>query len=180
MSPVNTENRNFESLSRGLYEPLIEKQEEELSEMVSQVLSKFAASGFPIPPGSMYIEISKAYKETLAPRAAVIWKESFKAYNACFDKPTKKEFQKLLVDALSSEARRLISGVEQILEQHNTQFKIPDLKMFVSQNEYEISSEWRRLERYYLAQSETSIATSESSGRTENPLQLKPNLRDWY
>ncbi|MGH8718328.1 MAG: hypothetical protein ACREV0_05205 [Burkholderiales bacterium] len=170
------EEKSFEFLSKALCEPVIETQEEELTEIIAEILRKDAARGFPIPPGSMYIEVSKAHKENLVPRAAAIWRESLKAYNACRDKPTKKGFEKLLVDALSSEARRLTSGVERMLEQHNAQFKIPDLETFVSQNEYEISQECRRLERYYLAQCDISIETSKSSGWAESPLQLKPNF----
>lgn len=166
----------FELFSKDIYIPLIEKRSEELNEVISAILTQFAVSGFPLPPGAMYAKISKSCKDDLPIRAKMIFDGCCQSYKCCENTPRLEEFNKEIAEAITLEAKRLAARANQILKQQHVRFKIPHFEAHIEYNENEISSEGRRLVRYYAAQAAIFVKEAMPINKVENPFEVKPKL----
>lgn len=169
----------FSMLSRGLYEPLIEKTSERLRSSTREITEKYASRGFSIPPGAMYAEIGECYKASIPMRAEIIFDCCCQAYKASTPKAGTEEFSKELLNAISREQNRILASGQAQFNQFDAQFKIPRYPTLLERYKGEILSEGRRLLRYYGSKAIVFLgefAASATSIKIDNPLEIKPNF----
>jgi len=156
--PMNT----FQALSAGLSQPLLDKAWSDLSANIYDIKTKYAARGFPLPPGAMYAEISDRYKEDMPARAEIIFDACCQAYSACAPKPDASEFSKQIADAIKTEHTRVIATGEAEFIQLNAFSKNPNLEIVLINYKSSITSEFSRLLTYYSSKAVVFVSQHEN------------------
>jgi hypothetical protein len=168
--------KTFPILCKDLYETLLEKAWERLCSRTTEITRKYSSSGFTAPPGPMYAEIGKCYREDLPIRAEIIFDSCCQAYRASASKLGTGEFTKELLDAIRREQDRILASGEGLYNQYNAQFMIPSYHELLERYKNEVLSEGRRLLRYYSSKAIVFLGESAASTQIDNPLELKPNF----
>ena len=163
-------------MCKDLYEPLIEKESEELQARMSRLTSEYASRGFALPPGAIYADIGKCYKDTLPVRAQIVFDSCCKVYKGSIKKPRTEVFTKEITEAIQFEQERILTLGKRNYEHCNNQFEMPSYNIILERYSADIFAEGRRQTRYYSSKAQVFLGNLTASMRVDNPLDLTPNF----
>lgn len=173
--------KTFSTLCRGLYQPVLEKAWRDLSRDIEEITGKYAARGFPIPPGVMHLEIWERYKTDISFRAQIVFEYCCQAYNSSAQKPQKEEFSNEISSAIKTEQGRITAAAEHQFSEFNGRFGIPSFEIASKQYISELSSEGRRVANYFSAkataffgESQLEIARDQQRNRESDKWHQRP------
>lgn len=168
--------KTFSRLCKDLYEPLIEKESEELQARMSRLTSEYASRGFALPPGAMYADIGKCYKDTLPVRAKIVFDSCCEVYEGSIKKPRAEVFTKEIAEAIQLEQERILTLGKRYYEHYNNQSNIPSYNIILERYSADIFTEGGRQSRYYSSKAQVFLGDVTASMRVDNPLDLTPNF----
>jgi hypothetical protein len=166
----------FSRSCKDLYEPLLEKEREDRQKIISGITSKYASRGFSIPPGAMYADIGKCYKDALPIRARIVFDSCCEVYKGTVKKPRTEVFIKEILGAIQLERELITTSGNKDFNFYNTQFEIPSFATLLERYQSEISAEAKRQSQYYSSKAKLFVDGVKIIEKVENPLDLAPNL----
>lgn len=149
----------FSALSNGLIQPMCGKASKDLFSHTDEIAAKFAARGFPLPPGAMLGEISARYEKEIEIRAEIIFDCCCQAYKSSSRKPDADEFLKEITNALTSQHGSITATGEHVLKQYLAHDHHHSQQIIDIYNQ-KMSSEGRRLLTYYSAKATAFLGQS--------------------
>jgi hypothetical protein len=165
----------FSALCNGLYQPLLDKSSKELFGNTDEIAAKYAARGFPLPPGVMLSEISDQYEKELEIRARIFFDCCCQAYKSSSQKPKAEDFSKQIQNEITSQQENISATGEDVLKQymkHDDPYPLQIIDIYKQR----ISSEGRRLLTYYAAKATVFLAESNA----EEFARKNANVFHWY
>lgn len=165
----------FSTLSKGLFQPMCDKASEDLFSCTDEIAAKFAARGFPLPPGAMLSEISARYEKELTLRAEIIFDCCCQAYKASRRRPGADAFSNEITDALKAQHGNITATGEHALRQYLNHDHQHSQKIIDIYNQ-KMSSEGQRILTYYSAKAAAFFGESNAEQMARN----NTAIHHWY
>lgn len=165
----------FSALCNGLYQPLLGTAWKELCSSTDAIAAKYAAQGFPLPPGAMLSEISDRYEQEIAIRAEIIFECCCQAYKASSQNSKTEDFSTEIQDAIKFQQSVISASGEDVLKRymaHNHQ----NSQQVTSIYNQKISTEGMRLLTYYSARATAFLGESTAKELTR----INGSVHHWY